>query len=120
MAAMIGPSFAGGFLDLAMLRRLVDEVPERLRPHLPYGVEQLGDLTAEDIAYYETVLLQMQQDIFRDQGLQHQAYREGGTAALEELVAAGVLSERSLAGVARRGERRPRAGGARQRLPPLP
>lgn len=63
MAAMIGPSFAGGFLDLAMLRTLADEVPERLRPALPPGLELLGDLTAADIAYYETALLQMQQDI---------------------------------------------------------
>ena len=96
MAAMIGPSFAAGFLDLAMLRRLSDEVPEALRPALPPGVAELGDLTAQEIAYYETALLTMQQQIFRDQGVQHQAYADGGMAAIRELAAAGVVLPTSL------------------------
>ena len=96
MAAMIGPSFAGGFLDLAMLRELSANVPEALRPALPPGVPELGQLTAREIAYYETTLLQMQQDIFFDQGVQHQAYVDGGMAAMEELAAAGLLSPSSL------------------------
>ena len=96
MAAMIGPSFAAGFLDLAMLRRLSDEVPERLRPALPPGVPELGDLTAAEIRYYETALLTMQQQIFHDQGVQHQAYADGGMAAIEELAAANLVSPTSL------------------------
>lgn len=94
---MIGPSFAGGFLDLAMLRGLVGEVPAPQRPALPPGVEQLGNLTAGEIAYYEQALLQMQKDIFLDQGMQHQAYADGGMAAMEELAAAGLLRPTSLA-----------------------
>ena len=39
MAAAIGPSFAGGFLDLAMLRELADVLPDRVRDALP---EDLG------------------------------------------------------------------------------
>ena len=96
MAAMIGPSFAAGFLDLAMLRRLSDEVPEALRPALPPGVPELGDLTAAEIRYYETALLTMQQKIFRDQGVQHQAYADGGMAAIQELAAADLVSPTSL------------------------
>jgi hypothetical protein len=97
MAAMIGPSFAGGFLDLAMLRELAGEIPAPLRPALPPGFEQLGQLTAYDIAFYERTLLEMQRDIFHDQGVQHQAYADGGMAAIEELAAAGLLNPTSLA-----------------------
>ncbi|MEX2289957.1 MAG: WXG100 family type VII secretion target [Mycobacteriales bacterium] len=96
MAAMIGPSFAGGFLDLAMLRGLPGQVPAPLRRALPPGVSELAELTAGEIAFYEQTLLQMQQDIFFDQGVQHQAYLDGGLPALEELAAAGLLRPESL------------------------
>lgn len=94
---MIGPSFAAGFLDLAMLRGLVDEVPTPLRAALPPGGEQLDDLTAHEIAYFEQTLLQMQTVIFYDQGLQHQACVDGELAAIEGIAAAGVLRPKSLA-----------------------
>lgn len=92
MAAMIGPSFAGGFYDLALLRELADHVPDALRPALPPGFPELGDLTADEIAFYEETLLSMQQQIFLDMAPSHQAYADGGLAAIEELRAADQLS----------------------------
>lgn len=96
MAALIGPSFAGGFYDLALLRNLSANVPRRLRSALPPGSELLGTLTAADIHFYETKLLEMQKRIFEDQATQHQAYVEAGLPAMQELHAAGLLSPESL------------------------
>ena len=93
MAAMIGPSFAAGFLDLAMLRDLAtrfQDLPAAVRQRLP-GLQELGSLSAAEIRFYETTLLQMQRNIFEDQGMQHEAYLRGGPAAIAELRAAGLI-----------------------------
>lgn len=96
MAAMIGPSFAGGFYDLSMLRELPGRIPAPLRGALPPGVGLLSELTKAEIAYYESTLLAMQKEIFFDQGPPHQAYAQGGLAAMEEMYAAGLLNAKQI------------------------
>lgn len=94
MATMIGPSFAGGFLDLAMIRNLaaqVERFPPGARPMDREAVRVLANLTDEDLKFYETTLLGMQREIFFDQGTMHEAYRSGGMAAIAELHAAGII-----------------------------
>jgi hypothetical protein len=94
MANMIGPSFAGGFLDLATIRRVAGDVagvPQPLRGLLPPGVTELAHMSAEEFHYYETTLLTMQRDIFMDQGSMHAAYVQGGLGAIEEMTAAGIV-----------------------------
>ncbi len=101
MANMIGPSFAAGFFDLAQFRRLgesVGDLPAPLRDALPPGVDQLADLSAEELRYFETTFLGMQQQIFFDQGSMHQAYVDGGIAAIEEMHAAGLVDDSILQG----------------------
>ncbi|RYU14208.1 WXG100 family type VII secretion target [Nocardioides iriomotensis] len=94
MANMIGPSFAAGFFDLAQFRRIgesVGDLPPALRGAVPPGVDQLADLSVEELRFFETTFLDMQQQIFFDQGAMHQAYVDGGMAAIEEMVAAGII-----------------------------
>ena len=101
MANMIGPSFAAGFFDLAQFRRIgetVGDLPPPLRDALPPGVDQLADLTAEDLRFFETTFLDMQQQIFFDQGSMHQAYVDGGLEAIEEMRAAGLIDDSILEG----------------------
>lgn len=103
MANMIGPSFAGGFFDLDMLRRLsqavedgsggIPDVPGPVDDELRSRLEQLGSLSDEELAYYETTLLGMQQEIFFDQASMHQAYLMGGTAETDRMAAAGLTTE---------------------------
>src|SRR3954468_21594866 len=64
MASLIGPAFYAGFMDVALLR-----------------------LTGGD-AFYETTFLTMQKKIFEDQATMHEAFLEGGVAAIAELHAA--------------------------------
>ncbi|HYJ70241.1 MAG TPA: hypothetical protein VEX15_21525 [Nocardioidaceae bacterium] len=102
MANMIGPSFAGGFFDLNMLRNIADGLGNAL-DKLPYGAGGafpgiLGDigslgahLTADDIKFFETTFLQMQKDIFFDQAAMHQAYLDGGMDAIAEMRDAGLF-----------------------------
>ncbi len=100
MANMIGPSFAGGFLDLATFRRVARDlarIPQPLRAQLPPGVSELAQLSSEEFAWYETTLLTMQRDIFMDQGAMHAAYVRGGLAAIDELSEAGLFDS-SIAG----------------------
>lgn len=95
MANMIGPSFAAGFFDLTLFRRIGEtagNLPEPLRSALPAGVDSLADLSAEEMRFYETTFLDMQRQIFFDQGSMHQAYVDGGMPAIEEMLAAGLIS----------------------------
>jgi len=101
MANMIGPSFAAGFFDLAQFRRLADavtDIPEPLRGAVPDGVEDLADIPEEELRFYETQFLDMQQQIFFDQGSMHQAYVDGGLDAVRELQQAGLINEDLLDG----------------------
>lgn len=94
MANMIGPSFAGGFYDLNMLKELASKaagVPGA-RPEL----RVLANLSAEEIAWYETKFLSMQQQIFNDQASMHEAYLHGGTGEIDRMARAGLLDDNAV------------------------
>ena len=94
MANMIGPSFAAGFFDLDMFQGAADDVgnlPPPLDQALPPGIDALADMSADELKFYETTFLDMQRQIFFDQGSMHQAYAEGGMDAVRELEAAGLI-----------------------------
>ena len=100
MANLVGPMFYGGWQDLYTLRHITDdglrnEYLLRLTPlpelpgsaydligHLdmPLG---LNDLAAGDLAWLETKMLAMHQEIFNDLGWQHAAYTWVGVDAIE-------------------------------------
>ncbi len=102
MANLIGASFAGGFLDLNMLRNFAHAAagPEWLPTPLdslpgspvPY-LEDLGNLTAEELRFYEVTFLQMQKDIFIDAAVMHEAYLSGGLPAIRTLRDAGIIDD---------------------------
>lgn len=91
MANMIGPSFAGGFNDLQMLKRLGKTVAGI--PGAPPGLRGLGAVSAPELAWYETKLLDMQKQIFDDQGSMHEAYLHGGIKETERMAAAGLMDD---------------------------
>lgn len=101
MAAMIGPSFAAGFLDLALMRQIAQgfEVGGEVIQHLPGGlpqgalIEQVAGMTDDDLRYYETTFLEMQQEIFADQASMHAAYEHGGMAEIERMFESGAIDE---------------------------
>ncbi|UAL30656.1 hypothetical protein K8W59_03830 [Nocardioides rotundus] len=93
MANMIGPSFAAGFFDLDLFRRMagsLGDLPEPLRSQLPPGMQDIANWTEEDLRFFESSFLDMQRQIFFDQGSLHQAYVDGGMEAIRELEAAGL------------------------------
>ncbi|MCW2758374.1 MAG: hypothetical protein JWO46_2120, partial [Nocardioidaceae bacterium] len=106
MANMIGPSFAGGFLDLHMFKQLADAIsgPSDALPGWAKGLlpEPLKSLTTvanlgeSELNWYESKFLAMQKHIFFDQGAMHEAYDEGGTANISEMYAAGLLDKRAM------------------------
>jgi len=95
MAAMIGPSFLGGFADLEMfagMLRLGGGIAGELDGiGTARGLGVLADLSAEELTgeldWYQTELLAMQQEIFIDMATAHEAYLDGGVAAIERLYA---------------------------------
>ncbi|MCF4121022.1 WXG100 family type VII secretion target [Antribacter sp. KLBMP9083] len=101
MAAMIGPSFAAGFLDLALMRdvaqgfEVAGEVVQHLPGGLPQGVliEQVAGMTDDELRFYETTFLSMQQEIFRDQASMHAAYEHGGMAEIDRMYESGAIDE---------------------------
>ncbi|MBE1875503.1 WXG100 family type VII secretion target [Myceligenerans pegani] len=101
MAAMIGPSFAAGFLDLAMMRDIAQdfEVAGEVLDQVPGGIpgadliEQAGRMTDEELRFYETTFLSMQQEIFHDQASMHAAYEHGGMAEIERMFQSGAIDE---------------------------
>jgi hypothetical protein len=50
--------------------------------------------TAE-LRFYETTFLSMQKEIFEDQAVMHEAYRNGGLEAIQELHTAGLIDPRT-------------------------
>ncbi|WP_369373846.1 WXG100 family type VII secretion target [Promicromonospora sp. Populi] len=103
MAAMIGPSFAAGFLDLALFRDVAQgfEIGGEVIQHLPGGlpegvlIEQVAALTDDELRFYETTFLEMQQEIFHDQASMHAAYEHGGMAEIERLYESGAIDEKA-------------------------
>jgi hypothetical protein len=85
MANMIGPSFAGGFYDLNMLKQLAGKVG------LPRSSSPLAKLSENEIKWYETRFLGMQQKIFNDQASMHEAYLHGGTAEIDRMRRANLI-----------------------------
>ena len=99
MANMIGPSFAGGFADLGMMREIAQRVEQGAQV-LPEPdrtlMRELASMSDEDLKFYETSLLSMQQEIFFDQGSMHQAYVDGGIEEIERMHAAGLVDDNAL------------------------
>ncbi|MDQ0771475.1 hypothetical protein QF031_004224 [Pseudarthrobacter defluvii] len=95
MANMIGPSFAGGFRDMAMLRDLARQITDNPASDIPLPVvdqlEQLAGMTDQEIRYYETSMLDMNKEIFLDQARQHQAYMSGGIDEINRLRDSGAI-----------------------------
>jgi hypothetical protein len=88
MANMIGPSFAGGFMDIDMFRQFAQDfatklngLPAEVRKSLPPELQMLasagGQLSANELQYFETKFLGMQKHIFFDQAAAHEAYLAG-------------------------------------------
>ncbi|MFI8523419.1 WXG100 family type VII secretion target [Promicromonospora sukumoe] len=101
MAAMIGPSFAAGFLDLALMRDIAQgfEVGGEVLQHLPGGlaqgalIEQVAGMTDDELRFYETSFLAMQQEIFHDQASMHAAYEHGGMEEIQRMYESGAMNE---------------------------
>ncbi|HKU35904.1 MAG TPA: WXG100 family type VII secretion target [Paenarthrobacter sp.] len=95
MANMIGPSFAGGFRDMAMLRDLAGQIADNPASDIPIPVldqiEQLAHMTDDEIKFYETSMLDMNKEIFLDQARQHQAYMDGGIDQINRLRDSGAI-----------------------------
>ncbi|HWS32291.1 MAG TPA: hypothetical protein VN408_06055 [Actinoplanes sp.] len=102
MANMIGPSFAGGFYDLDMLRDIARRVQEAGGdlPNIPFtgadddlrkAVDVLSKIGDGELKFYESTFLSMQREIFLDQASMHEAYLVGGTAEIDRLRDAGVV-----------------------------
>jgi hypothetical protein len=103
MANMIGPSFAAGFMDLDGMKQFSDRLrtvlaalPPPALAALPADVVWLAALGASDqLDFYEDKFLAMQKHIFIDQASMHEAYLNGGTAAIDEMHRAGLLDDRA-------------------------
>lgn len=98
MAAMVGPSFAAGFYDLPRFREIAEYSALQFHDVAFVGgfFESMASASAEDLAFYETTFLQMQQDIFVDQAVMHEAYLSGGMPAIQDLYDAGIIDDATL------------------------
>jgi hypothetical protein len=104
MANMIGPSFAGGFMDLASMKNFFQELADKL-DHLPPGVpvppglkelaEAGANIGADELGYFEQKFLAMQKHIFIDQASMHEAYLTGGMPAMQEMRDAGLIDDKA-------------------------
>ncbi|MDQ5862456.1 MAG: WXG100 family type VII secretion target [Actinomycetota bacterium] len=99
MANMIGPSFAGGFKDMAMLRDLAQQIADNPASDIPLPIldqiEQLAGMTDQEIRYYETSMLDMNKEIFLDQARQHEAYLNGGIEEINRLRDSGAIDSKT-------------------------
>jgi len=95
MANMIGPSFAGGFKDMAVMRDLARQIADNPASDIPLPVldqiEQLAGMTDQEIKFYETSMLDMNKEIFLDQARQHQACMNGGLEEINRLRDSGAI-----------------------------
>jgi hypothetical protein len=98
MANMIGPSFAAGFFDLAMIRGLAttvgsaaEKVPFGTLPISAEALSALAKMTDADLRFFETTFLEMQKSIFLDQATTHQAYVSEGLAGVKALFDARMI-----------------------------
>jgi hypothetical protein len=92
MAALIGPSFYGGFQDLETFSDLLDAVSAVAGS--PIGgtvpgaivVDLSGPELSEELRWYQQQLLQMQHEIFLDMAPVHEAYLAGGIEHVERML----------------------------------
>lgn len=95
MANMIGPSFAGGFKDMAVMRDLAQQITDNPASNIPMPMldelRQLAGMTDAEIKFYETSMLDMNKEIFLDQARQHEAYLSGGLAEINRLRDSGAI-----------------------------
>jgi uncharacterized protein YukE len=96
MANMIGPSFAGGFKDMAMMRDIAQKIASGPVSDIPLKELQMlrtvAAMSDSEIKFYETSMLDMNKEIFLDQARQHMAYEQGGTAEIDRLRDSGAIS----------------------------
>ncbi len=96
MAAMIGPSFYGGFQDLEAFADLGDKaqviagamsvMPGAAQPAW-MTTDFAAGFTEDELRWYQQALLGMQREIFFDMAPAHEAYNHGGMLAIEKLFA---------------------------------
>ncbi|WP_375493751.1 hypothetical protein [uncultured Jatrophihabitans sp.] len=101
LANLVGPTFAGGFMDLDEFKHLatelgkpIDKLPGFVRAALPpelQALDMVSHLSASELGWYEHKFMAMQKHIFFDIGAQHEAYIDGGTTATNELARAGLI-----------------------------
>ncbi len=96
MAALIGPSFYGGFQDLETFSDLLgygsdiagyaNRIPGNHQ--IPAAVTELsGEALEGELRWYQHLLLEMQQEIFFDMGPAHEAYNDVGMRGIEAMLA---------------------------------
>ena len=93
MANMVGPSFAAGFFDLGLFRRVAQVLSGK--PGVPFDMSAIANISDHELRFFETTFLRMQRDIFYDQAMMHEAYLDGGLVSIEELRAAGLIDSRT-------------------------
>lgn len=102
LAKLAGDTVYGGMQDIHVLRGMTKN--ERLRwlakygTHLPkWVIDQLANLSGEELDFYETKLAAMQKNILTDLGWQLAAYDKGGLPEMRRLAQAGQLDGKMLA-----------------------
>ncbi len=84
MAAVIGPSFIGGFNDLETAADAFNRIGTISTVAAPL-VADGSNVTERDLRWYQSRLLMMQKEIFLDMATAHEAYLDGGMFAIEQL-----------------------------------
>lgn len=108
MANMVGPSLAAGFFDIGaipdvaeLLAEKIDTLPPEVRAELPRELTDLArygaTLPTIELQWFEAKLLAMQKHVFMDQASMHEAYLNGGTTAIAEMRAAGLIDDSAVA-----------------------
>ncbi len=103
MAFGIGPTFVAGMADVAAfngyvdsMQSRVDSLPAPIRDAIHGAIQVVAGkpiLVTRDL---ETKLLKMQQSIFLDQAMQHEAFLGGGMTAIRELGTSGAIDEHAV------------------------
>jgi hypothetical protein len=96
MAKLAGGLIYAGMQDMHVLRKLTGdarrEFLQRAYPGMPGPLlDAMAGATEAEIKYYENKIANMQKQVFRDLGWQHEAYATGGIEEMRRLDAAGDL-----------------------------
>lgn len=86
MASVFAPSLDAAFDDIVLARLVAMHSAV-----FPEPFRSLGLMSAQEVAFYERTLAQMQYDVFVDSAVMHEAYIGGGIGAIRELHRAGVI-----------------------------